>query len=155
VNSKSIVESLQRWLWKNLPIYQHIGATVEELGETTRCRVPLNHNNQNHFNAVHAALQFAVMEMAGGLAGNRSPVISSENNLLVVKSLKIEFVKPAFSAVEAVVHLSDSELKDMEETLLKEGKVEFELDCDLVDESGQVVSRSVAVYHASTRKADV
>lgn len=154
MNAKNTLASLQKWLLRNLPIYDHIGATVEEIGETTRCRVPLNSKNKNHFGAVHAALQFAVMEMAGGLAGNRSSEISSGNYLLVVKSLKIEFVKPALSDVEAVVYLSDTKLSEIEESLRSEGKVEFELDCELLDESGEVASKSVAVYYASKRKAD-
>ena len=94
------------------------------------------------------------MELAGGVAGKRSPVISSEKHLLMVKSLKIDFLKPALSAVEAVVHLSDSELQKLEAVLLKDGRVEFDLDCDLIDESGEIVSKSVAVYYVRARKPD-
>ena len=154
MTSKTVIDALEIWLRKHLPIYEHIGATVEQVGEVTRCRLPLNNKNKNHFNAVHAALQFAVMELAGGVAGKRSPVISSEKHLLMVKSLKIDFLKPALSAVEAVVHLSDSELQKLEAVLLKDGRVEFDLDCDLIDESGEIVSKSVAVYYVRARKPD-
>ena len=146
------IESLQRWLFRELPIYEHIGATVEQIGATVCCRVPLNKDNRNHFGAVHAALQFAVCEMAGGLAINQSPSIRSGEYLPVVKSLNLEFLKPAMSDVEAVATISDQQLSEIEDSLRANGKVQFELVITLRDQEDIAVAKATGVYYASKRK---
>ena len=137
---------------RSLPIYEQIQATIEELGSTVRCKVPLNPGNKNHFGAVHAALQFAVCEMAGGLAVNQSSVLRSGDYLLVVKSLNLEFLKPALSDVEAIARISKEQLSQIDQSLREQGKFQFELSVELVDAAGESVAVATGVYYASRKK---
>lgn len=148
------ISSLQSWMHRELPIYQHIGATIEALGETVRCKVPLNQANKNHFGAVHAALQFAVCEMAGGLAVNQSAALRSGKYLLVVKSLNLEFLKPAMSDIQAIAHISRQQLTEIDHSLHRSGKVQFELRIDLVDVGDIKVATATGVYYASQKSTE-
>lgn len=150
----SAIASLQSWMYRELPIYQHIAATVETLGETVRCKVPLNPDNKNHFGAVHAALQFAVCEMAGGLAVNQSAALRSGKYLLVVKSLNLEFLKPAMSDIQAIAHISRQQLTEIDHSLHRSGKVQFELRIDLVDVGDIKVATATGVYYASQKSTE-
>ena len=146
------IRMLQDWLYRELPIYEHTKATVEELGSTVRCRIPLNENNKNHFGAVHAALQFAVCEMAGGLAINQCSAIQGGDFLLVVRDLNIEYLKPAMTDIEAVAKISEQQLSEIDSALRDDGKMELELGIELFDTEGTVVARATGSYYASRKK---
>ncbi|MEM8942030.1 MAG: DUF4442 domain-containing protein, partial [Pseudomonadota bacterium] len=95
---ESRVESRLREL---LPLYKHIDLTIESVsGGVFRCKIPLNEANKNHFGTVHAALQFAVAEVLGGLVGESLGVLNDQH-VGVVKNFEIHFKKPATTDVIA------------------------------------------------------
>jgi uncharacterized protein (TIGR00369 family) len=137
--------SIQAYLWKVLPIYEHVGLTVESArDEVYRCRVPLNEQNRNHINTVHAAIQWAAAEVLGGL------VIASNFDLgqlfAVVRSVSIEFLRPARSAIVAETSFTEAQAEELRRELANRDEAEFELGAVIRDESGTEVARSNARY---------
>jgi acyl-coenzyme A thioesterase PaaI-like protein len=151
VQDRNSIERLQRSLYRNLPIYEHVGVAVGELGLTVRCRVPASRENGNHFGAVHAAIQFAVTELAGGLAAGQCEELKSGKFLLVVKSFNIRFLKPAMTDLEAVATVTKEQLRDIDRNLQHKGRHAFEIEISLLDDAQQVVALATGEYHAAQR----
>jgi acyl-coenzyme A thioesterase PaaI-like protein len=151
VEGSSAIERLQQSLYRSLPIYEHIGITVGALGSIVRCRIPLNHGNGNHFGAVHAALQFAVMELAGGLAVGQCEALRSGDFLLVVKRFSIDFLKPAMTDLEAVATIGNEQLRDIDRNLRAKGKHAFKLEISLINDVQEVVAFAIGEYYAGQK----
>ena len=151
VKEASSLKRLQQSLYRNLPIYEHVGITVGALGSNVRCRVPLSPENENHFGAVHAAIQFAVMELAGGLASGQCETLKNGDFLLVVKRFSIEFLKPAMTDLTAVTSITDDQIQDIDRALQEKGRHAFELEISLLNESHQMVAIATGEYHAARR----
>jgi uncharacterized protein (TIGR00369 family) len=137
--------SIQAYLWKFLPIYEHVGLTVESArDEVYRCRVPLNDQNSNHINTVHAAIQWAAAEILGGLVivGN----FDLEQLFAVVRSVSIDFLRPARTAIVAEAFFPDARAEELKRELANRDEAEFELYAVIRDESGTEVARSNAQY---------
>ena len=147
-------KELQASLYRSMPLYEHIEARVEALGDRVRCSVPLTAENQNHLGAVHAALQFAACEMSGALAVSRDPAIRSGGHRLVVKSLSIDYLKPALTDVTASAGMTDAQRVQLIRGLADDGKAEVELDIELADAAGQPVARATGRYHISVTRSD-
>lgn len=147
-------KTLQASLHQSLPIYEHIEAQVDEVGDRMRCSVPLKAKNQNHFGAVHAALQFAVCEMTGALTVSQHPAIQGRGYRLVVKSLNIEFIKPAMTDVTATALITERQKTELIETLESSGKAELSLDIELTDVEHKVVAKAVGHYHISQKRPE-
>jgi uncharacterized protein (TIGR00369 family) len=144
--------SIQAYLWKVLPIYEHVGLTVESArDEVYRCRVPLNEQNRNHINTVHAAIQWAAAEVLGGLVivGN----FDLGELFAVVRSVSIEFLRPARSAIVAEACFTEAQAEELRRELADRDEAEFALDAVIRDESGTEVARSNARYLIRKRSA--
>ncbi len=152
MSQSEAAKAIQESLYRNLPIYGHIEARVEELGQTVRCSVPLKPKNQNHFGAVHAALQFAACEMSGALALSQHPAIRGGGYRLVVRNLSIDFVKPAMTDVEATAIITEAQQQNLIETLESTGKAQLELPIELADTEGVVVAKATGQYHISRKR---
>lgn len=147
-------KALQSSLYRSLPIYEHIEAQVEELGDRVKCSVPLKAKNQNHFGAVHAALQFAVCEMTGALAVSQQPAIRDGGYHLVVKNLSIDFLKPAMTDVTATAFITEAQRIQLMQTLESKGKAELALDIELTDLENRLVAKAVGQYHISVKRTE-
>ena len=154
MSQSEAAKALQSSLYRSLPIYEHIEAQVEELGDQVRCSVPLKEKNQNHFGAVHAALQFAVCEMTGALTVSQHPAIRGGGHRLVVKSLNIDFLKPAMTDVTASATITEAQRAQLIQALEGEGKAELALDIELTDAEGQLVAQARGLYHVSTKRPE-
>ncbi|MEM6606868.1 MAG: YiiD C-terminal domain-containing protein, partial [Pseudomonadota bacterium] len=122
---ESRVESRLREL---LPLYKHIDLTIESVsGGVFRCKIPLNEANKNHFGTVHAALQFAVAEVLGGLVGESLGVLNDQH-VGVVKNFEIHFKKPATTDVIAETRMPVGDLTALAERIEADGRVDFDLE---------------------------
>ncbi len=93
--------------------------------------------------------------MTGALAVSQHPVIRSGDYRLVVKSLEIEFLKPAMSDVEASTTITRSQQEHLRNSLSETGKAQLKLDIELADADGKVVAKAAGQYHVSrNRKTD-
>lgn len=107
------------------------------------CRVPLE-GNGNHLNTMYAGVLFTVAEVLGGAIC--LPSFDLSRFYPVVKSLRIDFRKPARTDVLAETRLSDEQIADIADVADKHGKAEFTLAATLTDAAGIVVATTEGVY---------
>lgn len=145
----TIETELQDWARENLPIYEFMDLTIHSASEGVyKCLVPLSGNTGNHINTVHAALQWASAEILGGLV-----VLSTrtdEKYVPVVKSLSIEFTRPAFTDITSEAVFSNEQVAVMNTALESTGRFDFELPSLIRDSEGEIVARALGQYAVRT-----
>ena len=94
--------------------------------------------NVNHVGMMYAGSLFTLGEIAGGAIH----VVSFDVTRLVpiVKEIQIRFRRPAMTDVTMEVELSEEEASRIQTEALKEGKADYQLNLELEDASGEVVS---------------
>ena len=112
--------------------------------ETYSCLVPLNDNTKNHFNSVHAAIQWAGAELLGGVVWIKN--MPSDDYLLVLKEMNIKFLKPAMEDVTATTHFSKQQVLELNNALADNGRHDFDLHAEIKDKSGNVLANTHAQY---------
>ena len=145
----TIENELEQWAKTNLPIYEYMDLKINSVSNGVyQCSVPLTKNTGNHINTVHAAFQWASAEMLGGLVvlSNRP----DEKYVPVVKSLSIEFKRPALSGITSEARFSDDDVKVMVHSLESTGRYDFELCAVIRDVAGEVVAEARGCYAVRT-----
>ena len=128
-----------------LPLATYMDVKITQAdNETYSCLVPLNANTKNHFNSVHAALQWAGAELLGGIIWFKHQ--PSDDYLFVLKSMNIQFLKPAMTNVTASAHFSETQVKEMHASLADNGRYDFDLNSEISNENGEVVVTTQAQY---------
>lgn len=112
--------------------------------ETYSCLVPLNDNTKNHFNSVHAAIQWAGAELLGGVVWIKN--MPSDDYLLVLKEMNIKFVKPVMEDVTATTYFSDEQALELNHALADNGRHDFDLHSEIKDKAGNVLANTHAQY---------
>lgn len=133
-----------RLLETGIAFVERSGLKVEAL-ERGRvcCRMPLA-GNANHIGTMYAGALFTCAEIPGGALFLSSFDVSQ--CFPIVKSLDLQFLKPATSDVRVEVRLGEAEIGRIEADLVAQGKAEFVLEGELVDTQGVTVARSRGVY---------
>jgi len=127
-----------------IPILATMGIEVTEASDgRAAARLPAE-PNRNHFGVTYAGSLFTVAEHLGGVIGMTS--IALDGFVPIVKSMQIDFRRPATTTVTASVSLSPDEIETIRSTALAEGKADFNLTCDVVDEAGVIVASTVGAY---------
>ena len=139
---RRLENDLRGWL----PLCEHIGLSIEQARDGVfRCRVPLNKANSNHFGTVHAALQFAALEVLGGVV-IASIGLMQGRYLGVVKEFQMKFRAPAQTDIVAETNVSESELSRIHSAARNQGRAEFTLSSTLSDGSGNTFATGHGIY---------
>ncbi|MDE0803236.1 MAG: PaaI family thioesterase [Acidimicrobiales bacterium] len=127
-----------------IPIVGKMGLEVLH-AERGRCvlRLPFE-PNINHVNMIYAGSMFTLAEMPGGVLFTAA--FDTSRFAPVVGEMKVRFAKPAMSALLVDARMSDEEIERVAAELDENGRARWELDQDIVDESGTVVASASAVY---------
>jgi acyl-coenzyme A thioesterase PaaI-like protein len=136
------VESLLKGL---IPLYRHIDLVIECVRDGEyRCRIPLNEKTRNHFDTVHAAIQFASAEVLGGLVvqGN----FLADRLFIAVLGVSIEFERAAKTEIIAQTHFGEAEVAAVRRDLEAHGEARFELHGSIRDTSDREVATTVSRY---------
>ena len=145
INEKEVED----WAKSNLPVYEFMGLKVTSVSDGVySCFVPLNANTGNHISTVHAAFQWAAAEILGGLV-----VLTKRTNtryVPVVKSLDIEFKRPALSGITSEARFSDEEVGTMNAALESTGRYDFELNAVIRNIQSDVVAEATGRYAVRT-----
>ena len=65
---ETIEQEIEQWAKARLPVYEFMDLSVVSVSAGVyQCVVPLTKNTGNHINTVHAAFQWASVEILGGL----------------------------------------------------------------------------------------
>ena len=147
-----IEEQLEQWVKKNLPIYEFMGLKIDSVSNGIyRCSVPLTRNTGNHINTVHAAFQWASAEILGGLVVlSKQP---DEKYVPVVKSLDIDFKRPALTDITSEAYFSDEEVEVMNTALASTGRYDFTLRSVIRDADDEVVAEATGCYAVRTTES--
>lgn len=145
INEKEIED----WAKSNLPVYEFMGLKVTSVSDGVySCFVPLNANTGNHISTVHAAFQWAAAEILGGLVVMTRR--TSTRYVPVVKSLNIEFKRPALSDITSEARFSDEEVEAMNVALESTGRYDFDLNAVIRNVQGDVVAEATGRYAVRT-----
>lgn len=148
---ESQIEALLREV---CPLYAHIGLVVEQARDGRyRCRVPMTAANRNHLGTVHAALQWAVAEVLGGLAVlTIFPPQRFAALYAAVTWAEVDFVRPARGALVAEATLADAEHARVRAEVDAGGEGRFALECRVCLDDGTEVARLRGRYVVRPRR---
>jgi thioesterase domain-containing protein len=116
---------------------------VEAERTSVAARLPAG-PNVNHFGTTYAGSLFSVAEVLGGLFARTSLVM--ERGVPLVKSLQIDFRRPATTAVVARATLDEEEIARVLAEAQERGKSDFVLEAEVTDEAGTVVATTRGLY---------
>jgi uncharacterized protein (TIGR00369 family) len=138
-------DKIQSFLWKLIPFYEHVELSIESARDGVyRCRLPLNDRTKNHLDTVHAAIQWASAEVLGGLV---VAVNFRDSGLFVaVRSVTIEFLRPARSEIVAELLFPDERVEDIRRQLESKGEADFEVRAVVRDSSQRDVATTAGQY---------
>jgi len=142
----SLEEKIERDLRRDLPVYEYMDLRIESASNGVyRCAVPLNEGNTNHFHTIHAAIQWAVAEVLGGLVwAEWKP---AEGDFIpVVKRFEIDFKRPAFTRIVAETRFSAEQAQTLRAALAAEGRHDFELGSVIRNDAGETVAEAKGTY---------
>ena len=100
--------------------------------------------NANHFGSMYAGTLFGVAEVLGGVIC--VPSFDLTRYYPTVKTLTIDFRRPATTGVRAEASLSEDDIQRIREVAEAEGKAEFVLDAIVTDATGEVVATTRGTY---------
>ncbi|GEB12024.1 thioesterase domain-containing protein, putative [Pimelobacter simplex] len=127
-----------------IPVLDAMQVEVVELERTSvAARIPAG-PNVNHFGTAYAGSLFTVAEVLGGLLPRTSMAV--EGGVPLVKSVTIDFLRPATTAVVARASITEDEIARVLAEYDERGKSDFELVAELTDEAGTVVARTRGLY---------
>ena len=129
---------------QTIPVLAHMGLEVIEASPgRAAARVPMA-GNGNHVGTMYAGVLFSVAEMLGGALGLAT--FDPARFYPIVKDLRIDFRRPAGSAVTARTSLDDAEIASVLADAERDGKGQFTLTAELTDEDGTVVATTEGTY---------
>lgn len=138
-------EKMAEGIRANYSLYGNANLEILQARESFKVRMSLGPETENHLKMMHAAYLFAGAEFLGGLVP-MAHLAKPEKFQPVVRDLKIEFKAPAFSAVTAETHFSQTQADDMNAALDKDGRFDFTLLAELKDENETLVAQTTTNY---------
>lgn len=128
----------------SVPAMYGLGIRVAELQPGHVVGTAPMDGNANHLGSMYAGTLFGLAEMLGGALFAASFDIA--RFYPTVKDLKIDYVRPATTDVRAETKLDLESIEALKAELEVTGKVQFELDAELTDTTGQVVATTRGTY---------
>ncbi len=137
-------ENVEKFCKSSVPLFDHLNIKFEFLDDgVIRCHLPFDRKVSNHLNSVYAGVQWSIAEVLGGIAFATSSV---PGFVPLLKSMNIEFKKPAMTDLVAQVCFTEGDAEKMQQALKAEGRYNFELKSTVQDTQGNVVAEGLAVY---------
>jgi thioesterase domain-containing protein len=127
-----------------IPVAHNMGIRFVEVGPGVAVAEAPIEGNGNHLGTMYAGVLFTVAELLGGALSVSTFDLSEF--VPVVKSLTIDFLKPARTDVRASVSLDDDTVEKVKAQAAELGKGEFELVAEVHDSEGTLVARTTGIY---------
>lgn len=143
IKGAAAYQALNRLVGLAVPFATRNHFKVEKLSKGyLRASIQLK-GNRNHMGTLYAGAQFLLAEIPGGVL-----TISElgSNYVPILKELTMTYLKPAKSDVSVEFTLSPGEIDQIASAAAKHGKTEFTLHGKLLDNKGQCVAQSKALY---------
>lgn len=129
---------------QTVPILGAMGIEVLESGPGRAVALLPFEPNRNHVGTAYAGSLFSVAEVLGGVLALTS--FTLEGYAPVVKSMSINYLKPALGDVRATVELPAEEIARVLEEAAATGKSNYELIATVTDQNGVIVATTVGQY---------
>lgn len=129
---------------QTVPILEKMGIEVLESVPGRAVALLPFEANRNHVGTAYAGSLFSVAEVLGGVLALQS--FTLEGYAPVVKSMSINYLKPALGDVCATVEISHDEIARVLAEAAEVGKSNYELAATVTDENGVVVASTVGQY---------
>jgi len=133
---------------ESIPILGHMQVRVIESGPCHATVELPAEPNVNHFGAMYAGSLYTAAEVLGGAIPRVSFDLDGElaGFVPLLKSTEIRYLRPALGRVRARASLAEGELERLPREALANGKVEFTLDAEILDDEDNVLAASHGVY---------
>jgi acyl-coenzyme A thioesterase PaaI-like protein len=139
--------ALRDGLARAIPYNTHLELEFVELANGSgSVRLPDEEKLRNHVGSQHAGGLFSAGEAASGAAFVGAFAERMSEITPLARSAEIEYLKLAKGAITATATLGEDR-DGLIEKLDEEGRVEFSVEIELTDESGQVVARMSVAWH--------
>lgn len=122
-------------------------AEVLEPGHVS-LRMPLA-GNQNHIGSMYAGALFTLAEIPGGALFLTS--FDAQHFYPIIKEMNLRFRRPATGDIHVEARLEDAQIQALQKQATEEGKADYVLELQLIDESGEVVAQSRGLYQLRKR----
>ncbi|MGH8504373.1 MAG: PaaI family thioesterase [Stenotrophobium sp.] len=138
------LELAKKMLESGIKFVANSGLKVQELQRGhVKCLMPFA-GNGNHIGTMYAGALFTLAEIPGGALFLSS--FDATKFFPIVKSLDMNFLKPAKSDVSIELGMSESQIAALSMEAVSKGKAEFVLRGELRGADGIVVATSHGVY---------
>lgn len=138
-DKKGILKLLEKVFAIGIPFNKpHKFKFLEISSHQVRMEVPFIRANKNHLGTMHACCQATAGEFAAGMTLLKH--FAATKYRVVMKDLKIEFHKQAFTTIEAKSELSDSDVALLKEKLDESESGFIHLETNLYDINQQHIA---------------
>lgn len=100
--------------------------------------------NLNHVGTMYAGALYTLAELPGGVVYLTS--FDTRRFYPIVKDMRIRFRRPATTDITVEARISEAEILRIENETQANGKCDFQWDCELKDDHGEVVALTENVY---------
>jgi len=137
-------EAMTAVVHETVPILAAMGVRVVESGAGIAIAELPFEPNRNHVGTAYAGSLFSIAEVLGGILALSS--FPLEGYAPVVKSMSINYLRPALTAVRATVEMSADEIARVLAEAAAAGKSNYELLVNITDEQGVIVATTAGQY---------
>ena len=137
-------ERITKGNWETIPFLGRTEIVVDHAERGfVRLRMPFE-PNVNHVGMMYAGALFTLAEVPGGTLFLTS--FDGKKYYPIVKDLQIRFRRPAMTDITVEVRMSDEEIARITAEAEANGKADYGWECELRDDSGEVVAISQNTY---------
>lgn len=139
-----ILEKLKKVLATNIPFVERTGLEILELEKGyVKMKMPFE-PNVNHVQMMYAGALYTLAELPGGAIFATS--FDAKRFYPIVKDMSIRFRRPAKTDVTVEVRLDADAAAEIQARAERDGKADYEWECELKDDGGEVVALTRNVY---------
>lgn len=140
-------EAVRSGLQSAIPFNTHVGLEFLEVEDGRAVvRLPDADHLKNHVGSQHAGALFAVAEAASGGAFVGAFAERMGEIRPLAKSAEISYLKLANGSIDATATLSEDRA-DLIERLDRDGRIEFPVEVEMVDQGGTRVAEMTVNWH--------
>ncbi len=133
-------------LIKMIPILEQMGMSIENATrDSITTKVPFNSNTTNHVGTIYAGVLFSLAEFTG--VPLMYPKMGMDGFMYLMKDMSIRYRRPATTDLTVTAFFSDENEAFCKAGLEKDGKVDFLIEMEIKDTTGEVVALTKNLYH--------
>lgn len=137
-------ERLKKALATNIPFVERTGLEILEIDRGyVKMKMPFE-PNVNHVQMMYAGALYTLAELPGGAIFATS--FDAKRFYPIVKDMSIRFRRPAKTDVTVEVRLSEEDAAEIQARADRDGKADYDWECELKDDTGEVVAITKNVY---------